>query len=181
MKSFLNIFLALSLLATTREPAPWELPLIKSELQGLLIAAEVMDSRESTYVFAKPGEIADDAKFIRSRLEELQHAPPAESHLLFAIDRSVINELLLMNREHKHWLEGIEPLFPGQSRWGMAIDESKLLYEAWDCLRDAKSPHFYVHVRRKALKRLQELIGAEAFDRGLMPSPLPEWRQWEIR
>lgn len=65
VKTLLNLFLTLSLLGTTREPASWELPCIKSELQGLAIAAEVMDARESQYVFAKPSEIADDARFIR--------------------------------------------------------------------------------------------------------------------
>lgn len=74
MNHCLHIFLTLTLLTTTREPASWELPCIKGELQGLLIAAEVMDSRESTYIFAKPGEIADDARCIRNRLEELRYA-----------------------------------------------------------------------------------------------------------
>lgn len=181
MTTLHRLFLAISLLTTTREPASWELPYIKGELQGLLIAAEVMDSRESTYVFAKPGEIADDARFIRSRLEELRYAPPADAHLLFTVDRNAINELLLLNRSHKYWLDGIGELYPQQAIWGEAITETKLLYEAWDCLRDAKSPHFYIHVRRKALKRLQELIGAEAFDRGTMPPCLPNWRMTEIR
>ena len=177
----LRLFLTLSLLATTREPAAWELLCIKSELQGLLIAAEVMDARESTYVFAKPSEMADDARFIRKRIEELRNAPHAESHLMFVVDRGDINTLLALNSSHKYWLESVESLYPSQHRWGEAIQETKLLYEAWDCLRDAKSPHFYIHVRRKALKRLQELIGADAFDRGQMPPCLPGWRMTEIR
>lgn len=181
MKTLCNLFLTLSLLATTREPAAWELLCIKSELQGLLIAAEVMDARESQYVFAKPGEIADDARFIRRRIEDLQNAPHSDAHLMFAIDRSAINDLLTLNSSHRNWLEGVEPLYPGQHRWGVAIDEAKLLYQAWDCLRDAKSPHLYIHVRRKALKQLHELIGAKAFDHGLMPPPLPNWRMTEIR
>lgn len=54
-----------------------------------------------------------------------------------------------------------------------AIHESAQLYCLYDFLRDAKATTYYVGVRRDSLNSFRELIGAEAFYSGFLPSPIP--------
>lgn len=181
MRTLLNTFLTLSLLATTREPAEWEQAFIRQELTGLLVAGEVMDVRELNYIFAKPHEMADDTRMIRLRLETLANAPAIESHMAFVADRQTINEMLILNRSYQAWCASCLELHYFQSYYIAASNEAKQLYDAWDLLRDAKTTYYYAHIRREALKKLEAKLGAEAFERGLMPPCLPTWRMTGVR
>lgn len=177
----IRLFLTLSLLATTREPAEWELPMIRQELTALLVAGEVMDARELPYIFAKPSEIADDMKLIRRRMEDLDGAPSVNAHMAFAVQRDTINMMLAMNRDYTNWLRLGEEVYPGYPWFAHAMEENKQLYDAWDWLRDGKTDFYYVHIRRQSLKKLQGVLGVGAFERGIMPPCLPAWRMTGVR
>ena len=61
------------------------------------------------------------------------------------------------------------------------MEEVKALYVVWDALRDAKCDYYFIHIRRQALLKLREKIGAEAFAAGQMPPYVPMWRFSEVR
>jgi hypothetical protein len=56
------------------------------------------------------------------------------------------------------------------------MKETDKLYQIWDAVLDARSEYYYVTVRRKALKRLQELIGERNYFYGRLPPHVPLWR-----
>ena len=62
-----------------------------------------------------------------------------------------------------------------------AVRETDRLYAVWDAVRDSRCEFYYVTVRRQALKKLQEMVGPEAYAAGDLPPYVPEWRFAEIK
>jgi hypothetical protein len=108
--------------------------------------------------------------------------PLIESADIFLyIDRMSIRQCMATNREYRYRLAEFINMHPSNRIAQMALSDAKLLYEAWDALDDASSPTYTIGLRRNALAKLQAIIGTDAFDRGIMPFPLPEWELREVR
>ena len=50
-----------------------------------------------------------------------------------------------------------------------ALKETDWLYQVWDAVRDARCEYYYVTVRRQSLKRLQTMLGADAYSAADLP------------
>jgi hypothetical protein len=62
----------------------------------------------------------------------------------------------------------------------MALKETDSLYQVWDSVRDARCEYYYITVRRQALKRLQQMIGPDAYNAANLPPHVPLWRFQEV-
>lgn len=181
MNLIIRLSLALSLLTTELIPSRGEFAYCKAELQFIGQCCEILDARELRYVFVKPDEIKQDLAMIRQRATSLRYAPFAHEVLLFTTPRTAANELIMMNFDAMHQFQRVLNVYPHNEKVSQALEECKLLYAAWDCLRDAQCDYYYVHIRRQALGKLRDLIGQEAFDRGIMPPHVPWWRMGVVR
>ena len=176
-----DLFLAATLLAApvgTPEqlPAVERWPVLRDAIHKTAIEWELMDVREAPYIMADRADFDPDLNLLRKRYAELHDAPRlAESHLL--PERRTTEELIRFNRAYRKYLE-VRLVWEADraAQFHEAIQETDRLYRQWDAVRDAKCDFCYVTVRRAALKRLREAIGAEAFASGTMPPYVPDWR-----
>jgi hypothetical protein len=96
-------------------------------------------------------------------------------------DRAAINDMLAFNRSYRQHMDACQPV--NLSRWWefrAVLQETDQLYQIWDTARDARCDYYYVTVRRQALKKLRELVGAEVYYSGEMPPYVPLWRFQQI-
>lgn len=107
--------------------------------------------------------------------------PPLHTVERFAwVTRDQVQELLVFNAAYySHLYKSCEIR---RTEWEVeAMKETRLLYDAWDNLRDALMPNYSDLTRRKALGRIREIVGEEMFQRGQMPCFVPVWRFVEVR
>jgi hypothetical protein len=156
-------------------------PALQAELQATAIEWEILDPREVRYVLARAEDFESDLNLLRRRYQELADAPRvAESRRL--PDRNAVNDLLAFNRAYRRHLEARQPVELDRGEELRAAQrETDRLYQVWDAVRDARCEFYYVTVRRQALKRLQEMVGPEAYHAGQLPPFVPLWRFQEIR
>ncbi|SRR5579885_948838 len=178
----LDLTLAVAILAGSPEaPVPEELNTLalRHSLAGVAVSLEIMDPRERRYMFARPEDFAADVKTIRRRYKELIDAPPECDSMRFP-ERDLINELLAFNRAYRLHLVAAQALYPPshpQSDWyRQTIAETDQLYAVWDAARDARCGFYYITVRRQALKKLRDLVGAHSYYCGCLPPHVPVWR-----
>ena len=172
----LDYLLALALI-TAPYDAPLDPPHVPLEsLQAVALSLEILDPRETRYMFTRREDVASDLKVMRRRWSELKDAPPDVDRLRWP-GRKLLCEMIAFNREYRHTLEAQAALYPADG-WAIheAIAECDRLYQVWDTCRDAESGYYYLSVRRGALKRLRELVGGEAYYAGCLPPPVPVWR-----
>lgn len=158
---------------------PPDLVAERQDLRALIaeacVGAELLDPREVRYVLVRPEDIDSDLAMLHRRLANLQGAPYSAEAERFP-ERTVVNDFLAFNRSYRlHILTGL-----GTQAEGEALREIDQLYDIWDTVRDARCEYYYVTVRRQALLRLRDLVGAEAFATGQLPPYVPLWRFREI-
>jgi hypothetical protein len=155
-------------------------PLVRLTLQGLAVQWEILDPREVRYILARPEDFASDLTLLRRRFHDLADAPALEDCLRFP-DRATVNDLLGFNRAYRQHVDVRQPVELAHW-WGLraALQETDQLYQIWDTVRDARCEYYYVTVRRQALKRLRDMIGAEAYYSGNLPPCVPLWRFQQI-
>jgi hypothetical protein len=127
-------------------------------------------------MLARPEEFWDDLNMLRRRYQELADAPSVHDALRFPT-RALVTDFLDFNRSYRRYLDMRQPA--EQAHWWdyqTALEETDHLYRIWDTVRDARCDCYYVHVRRRALKTLRELIGEEAYYSAQMPPYVPVWR-----
>lgn len=151
------------------------------EIKGVAFIVELMDARESNFLVRKQEEFLADLTILRERATSLRYAPAIAEHERFNISRDASGEFILFNRGYKRHLEDLIALYPDRAGISSAIEETDRLYRSWDILRDSKTTYYYTHVRRQALLKLKEIIGAEMFSKGQMPPHVPYWRFSEVR
>jgi hypothetical protein len=144
-------------------------------LQALALQWEILDPREVPYVLAQPGHWADDLTLLRRRYQDLRGAPPLSDRMRFP-EREVVSDMIAFNRAYRQNLDrrlAVETV----RAWELeeAARETDYLYRVWDLVRDARCDYYEVTVRRQALQRLRDLVGAEAYYGGLPPY-VPLWR-----
>ena len=181
-----ELFLAFMLLTTPpglleAPPSEDNWPAMREAMQKTAIDLEILDKRESAYLFAKRAEFSDDVNILRRRYTELADAPKVcESYRL--PDRNVVNDLIQFNRGYRKHLTDKQSLERDRSeQYDVAVMETDRLYKVWDAVRDARCDFYYVTVRRAALKKLKSAIGEEAFLMGQLPPNVPTWRYNELR
>ena len=149
---------------------------VRPALQKLAVQWEILDPREVRYVLTRPEDFATDLKLLRRRQQDLVDAPPLSDGQRFP-ERAVISDLLAFNRAYRQQIDSrqaVEVVHWWELR--EAVQEADRLYHVWDTVRDARCDYYYVTVRRQALKRLREMVGAEAYDAGQLPPHVPMWR-----
>ncbi|WP_148087594.1 hypothetical protein [Gemmata obscuriglobus] len=176
-----DLFLAAMLLSApvgTPEQTPSEerWVSVRNAIHQTAIKWEIMDPREERYLLGTRDDFLSDLDLLRKRYADLADAPPlADCHRL--PDRRTVNELIRFNRSFRKGLEEREVWEADRSDlFQQAMKETDRAYQQWDAVRDAQCDFYYVTVRRAALKKLRDSIGAEAFAAGVMPSYVPEWR-----
>lgn len=164
--------------ADTPEPLPPEdrWPALRDAVHKLALEWEIMDPRETRYVFANRADFAADLNLLRKRAADLADAPKLAACARLP-ERRAVNELVKWNREYRRQLEARQAWEADRADvLHAAIREADHLYLPWDALRDAQCDFYYVTVRRTALKKLRDALGAEAFATGRMPDAVPEGR-----
>lgn len=166
-------------LTENRSMAGWH-ALVSKPMVQVALACEILDPREVKYVLAKPDEFISDLRMLQRRAHDLNQAPSLQDAVRFP-DRALVNELLLFNRAYRQQLENAMPLYPHCAELRAAREEVETLYQIWDNVRDARCEYYYVHIRRQALKRLQDMLGAADYQQAKLPPHVPLWRFTEVR
>ena len=145
-------------------------------MQRLALKWEILDPREVSYVLVRPEDFAADLKMLRQRHQDLVNAPPVIDAERFP-DRATVADLLSFNRAYRQQMEIRQAVEPTHW-WELqeAVREADRLYQVWDSVRDARCGYYYVTVRRQALKKLQDMLGFEAYAEGRLPPHVPLWR-----
>jgi len=150
--------------------------MMRLALLELGVAWEILDPREVRCPFEAPGDFNCDLEMLRRRYRELADAPPLADCLRFP-DRTMVHDLLSFNYAYRRHLEVRQSLErTDRSELQAALRETDTLYRIWDAVRDVRCEYYYVAVRRRALKRLRELLGEEAYSNGQLPPVVPLWR-----
>ncbi len=149
--------------------------LLAKPMVHLTLSCELLDQREIRYVLVKADEFISDVRMLQRRAHDLQQAPFLCDAVRFP-DRVIVNELLLQNRSYRQYLDQCLPLYPHSAELRAAKEEVEQLYVIWDSVRDARCEYYYVHIRRQALKRLQDMLGEHDYDSAQLPPHVPLWR-----
>jgi hypothetical protein len=156
--------------------SPERFAVLRPTLQKLAVQWEILDPREVRYVLTRAEDFSTDLKLLRRRQRDLADAPALSDGLRFP-ERAVVSDLLAFNRAYRQHVDSrqaVETVHWWELR--EAVQEADRLYHIWDTVRDARCEYYYVTVRRQALKRLQEMIGPEAYYAGQLPPYVPVWR-----
>lgn len=157
-----------------------EWPAVQEAVQKLAVEWEILDAREVRYVMARVEDWENDIALLRRRYQELKDAPKLCDAQRFP-DRGTVNELLAFNRAYRRHLDSRQALEQDRGQClRTALKETDYLYQVWDSVRDARCEYYYITVRRQALKRLRQTIGAEAYDTAELPPYVPLWRFQEM-
>ncbi|MGE3808871.1 MAG: hypothetical protein AB7K24_29760 [Gemmataceae bacterium] len=149
---------------------------LRPDLQGICVQLEILDPRELRYVLVRSEDFASDVTLLRRRHTELADAPPLADALRFP-DREMVNDFLAFNRTYHENLESNYGLHLSRTEfYKAALDENEQLYRVWEAVRDARCEYYYVSVRRQALKKLRDQVGAERYFSGNLPPHVPLWR-----
>ena len=149
---------------------------VRDAIHKTAVDWEIMDPRETRYVLAARDDFEADLNLLRKRYSDLADAPRL-SDCQRLPDRRIVNELIRFNRAYRKYLEDRQAWEADRiDLFCTALQETDRLYRHWDAIRDAQCDFYYVTVRRAALKKLRDGIGAEAFSTGQMPHYVPEWR-----
>jgi hypothetical protein len=162
-------------------PPPDRWQVVQAAIHQTAIDWEILDSRETRYVLAKPEDFQDDLDFLRRRRIDFEDAPKVgESDRL--PNRQAVNDNIRFNRAYRKNLDTRLLWEPDRANViGDAIRETEKLYKIWDAMRDAKCEHHYITVRRLALKKLKEMVGPEIYLTGESPPYVPDWRFTAVR
>lgn len=151
-------------------------PKMQSALQQVAIELEILDPRETRYVFAHAESFENDLNLLRRRQQELRGAP-----MIWEADRfpgrTIVNDLLMFNRNFRDHLRARRVVETDRAElYESASRETERLYEIYDSVRDAQCEFYYITVRRQALKKLRCQLGHENFDEGHLPPVVPTWQ-----
>lgn len=153
-----------------------QFPAMRLALVSLALEWEILDPREVRYVLSREDDFASDLRMLQRRYSELDDAPFLCDGFRFP-DRAAVNELLVFNRAYRSFLEVRQPMQVQQGGYLRAVlKEVDHLYQVWDTVRDSRCEYYYVTVRRQALKHLRDLVGDDAYYKGLLPPHVPVWR-----
>lgn len=166
----------------TPEPVPSEetFPAIREAVHKVAIEWEILDSRETSYIFAKRSDFESDLNLLRRRHQDFKDAPRLEESNRLP-ERRIVNELVQFNRAYrKHLVDRHQLELDRAEAYEVVMVETDRLYKVWDAVRDANCSFYYVTVRRQAMARLREMIGEDDYRNMNLPPNVPTWRFREI-
>ncbi len=154
-------------------PTEGDFPALRGKVQKVAIEMEILDPRETSYIFAQLRDFQNDVDLLRRRYRDFRNAPPlAEAERL--PERKHVNELISFNRAFRKHLSDRQALEQDRERiYDAAIIETDQCYKIWDRVRDAKCEFYYTTVRRQALAQLKEMLGEEDYYRVQLPPIVP--------
>ena len=121
-------------------------------------------------------DFESEVRWVRKNWREASDCPPLSDG-----DRlppaSLIRQLLNTNCAYRQFLEARREV--RRLDWDELtelLSETNRLREVWQCAADATSADHIWVCRRRALKRLRDLVGEEAYDAGSLPPCVPLWR-----
>lgn len=184
MSAFTHLLAVVLLTSPPEKPLPVVSPEAAARLQPVMqqlaVRWEILDPREVKYVLMRPEHFASDLDMLRRRYHELAGAPFVCDSLRFP-DRAAVTDMLSFNRAYRQHLDVRQPLeLPNWSEMRDVLQETDRLYQIWDTVRDARCEYYYITVRRQALKKLEEMVGPEAYLSGRLPPHVPLWRFQQI-
>lgn len=157
-------------------PDPLEWPAVQEALVHVGLQWELLDHRETRYVFSRLEDFQENVDLLRRRYQELKDAPRLDDCRRFP-DHRTANEFLGFNRAYRRHIEARQPVEHDRGHeLRTAAKETDALYQVWDAVRDARCEYYYVAVRRQALKRLRCMLGEGDFAEGRLPPVVPIWR-----
>ena len=138
-------------------------------LRSVAVEMEILDPRETRYVFVDVSDFQENLDMVRRRWWELRGVGYLDRVAELPGGR-VAGEACVFNRAYRRFLDDCRVLYPdGLDDVGEVIRETEALYTIWDSIRDARNEFLYVSTRREALKRIPETI----------PFCVPLWRFYE--
>lgn len=154
-------------------------PIIVSNIYQLSINLELLDQNQVNC--SSSSNYKKEIVFIRDRYKDLKDCPSIEMTKSIP-EVAIIYEMLRDNREYLEVMELRQSLdIPNKEFYRQAIEETKLLYEFWDCMSSAKYHYNDIKTRREFLNQAKLLIGRDKFYAFNFPPALPIWRFQEIK
>jgi hypothetical protein len=175
-----------TMMITAPEETPVEIPTGKRfqemvyAIHTVAIGMQIMDEREKGYFFTSNVTFTSDMNIIRRRHNDLKDVPMIESMGRFP-SREMIYPLVKFNRDFNcKMTERMRWESDRADFYRLVLEENRQLFEIWDSLMDANSPHMMVNYRRYYLKvfkcKLEKMQGEGAFLTGELPDYVPSWR-----
>jgi hypothetical protein len=153
-----------------------EWPGVQAALWHVAIDWELMDPRETHFMLTRPEDLREDLDILRRRCAEFRGAPLVGDSRRFP-DREAVNDMISFNRALRKHIDARQHVDTDRGgAYRAALRETDRLYQVWDAVRDARCEFYYVTTRRQALKKVRDLIGAEAYQSGSLPPYVPTWR-----
>lgn len=152
--------------------------LISISIQEVALDLEIMDPRERRYIMVpqKDEDMQTDLDMLRVRQIDFKDAPPLSDTERLP-ERAYANQLCSFNRSFRTVITNrMEFELDRIPLFSEVLAETDTCYRAWDLIRDAKCEFFYNTVRRQAMKRLKQEMGATAYEQGNWPDFVPRWR-----
>lgn len=172
--------IALALLVSDISPEPFNNPQIRGAISKIAIQQELMDPREISHIMARGPEFEVDLKLLRERYKDLKDAPSiADAELLPHMD--ALTEGVAFNHRYIEYMSQKRDMEIWRSHlYDVVIQEARILEYIYNLAKDGRAKHYYVTVRRRAMKSLVEKIGYTNFYRGNFPPCAPTWRFTQI-
>ena len=150
---------------------------LQSALWTTAINWEILDSRETSYMFSQRGSFENDLKVMQQRYVDLKGYPLMKDITWRFPDRKTCQERLTFNRAFRIKVDGLLALETDRRDFNsLVLAETDFCWKVWDNIGDSTIDSFYVTSRRFAIKRLILQIGAENFYNGNIPPFVPTWR-----
>ena len=156
------------------EPESW--PQLQAALHQIGVEWEILDPRETRFMFCRQDDLANDLRVLRRRYHLLKDAPRlADTRRL--PPRSLACQCVDVNRAFRQQASEKEVFEADRSQdYRRVVQETDQLYDAWDAIRDATCEYYFINIRREALMRLRDQLGEESYQAGQWPPYLPTWR-----
>jgi hypothetical protein len=178
MAEYLIAILLITGLPGTPEPLPSEdaFPALRESVHKIAIDMEILDNRETSYIFAKRSDFDADLNLLRRRYQDFKDAPRLEESNRLP-ERKIVNDLVQFNRAYRKCLAEKHELEQDRGEiYETVMIETDRLYKVWDAVRDARCEFYYVTVRRQALIRLKDMLGDDDYAKTNLPPNVPTWR-----
>lgn len=169
------LLIALSLITGSPDEIPPNMsiyPGVPQTLIALGLDMQLLNHHEPETLFRCYYNWEYDIGTLTSRNYDLHNAPPMEDCERW-LDLEFINEQIGFNRAFRECLSKRQAGDPDRNQhyWEI-INEVDELYNIWTAARDVKM-NFYPVTKRRDLKKLRELLGFEAYYKGILPPVVP--------
>ena len=142
---------------------------VQSSIHRVAIDWEIMDPREKKFLVVNQRDLQDDVDRLRQRYADLQGAPKLIDATRFP-NKDIINRMIEENRAVRRDIDQRQHLETDRaSGFRSAMYEIDEFHEVWNTLLHAKCDFYYIDVRRKALKKLLNQLGTEAYAAAMLP------------